>query len=103
MTNKVYLTPSLNEALPSLDLSAEQVKNLDAAISSLGESEALESRIVLADGTPGGGLRELDRNGFRIFFRLDPKNGTVIVADIRSKTYAAATSPHPKEEMAAAS
>jgi hypothetical protein len=103
MSNKVYLTPSANETLHSLDLTADQVQSLDAAMTALGEGSLLGSRIVLADGTAGGGLRELSRNGLRIFFRYDPPNGNIMIADIRPDTYAAVSKGRTEDEFAAAS
>jgi hypothetical protein len=85
MSNTVYLIPSVNETLQSLDLTDDQFQTLDAAMKSLSGEVALESRIVFADDTPSGGLRELDRNGWRIFFRYDPQQNAVMVADIRTK------------------
>jgi mRNA-degrading endonuclease RelE of RelBE toxin-antitoxin system len=102
MTNQIYLTPSVNETLQSLELSEKQLQDLDTAINSLGESIPQESRIVFADGTPSGGLWELDRNGWRIVFRYDSQQNAVMVADIRAKTYTAAKT-HADNELAAAS
>jgi mRNA-degrading endonuclease RelE of RelBE toxin-antitoxin system len=103
MSNKVYLTPSANETLHSLDLSAEQVRNLDAAMTALGEGSLFGSRIVLPDATPGGGLRELNRGGLRVFFRHDPTTGNVMIADIRPDTHAPASHGRTEDEFAAAS
>jgi mRNA-degrading endonuclease RelE of RelBE toxin-antitoxin system len=92
MTNQIYLTPGANETLQSLELiSDQQLEGLRTAIDSLGQSIPQESRIVYADSTPSGGLRELERNGWRIFFRYDPEQNAVMVADIRANELAAAS------------
>jgi len=103
MSDKVYVTQGVNESLPFLGLSTDQVQDLDAAFASLSQGDILDSRIVLADDTPAGGLRELDRKDLRIFFRLDPQNGNVMVVDIRPKSCAAAAAAAPVENELAAS
>jgi mRNA-degrading endonuclease RelE of RelBE toxin-antitoxin system len=90
MSNKVYLIPSVNETLQSLDIDDQQLQDLRTTIDSLEQSVPQDSRIVFADNTPSGGLRELDRNGWRIVFRYDPRQNVVILADIRAKSYATA-------------
>jgi len=103
MTNQIYLTPGANETLQSLELiSDQQLEGLRTAIDSLGQSIPRESRIVFADDTPSGGLRELDRSGWRILFRYDPKQNAVMVADIRAKDFIVAKS-QADNELAAAS
>jgi mRNA-degrading endonuclease RelE of RelBE toxin-antitoxin system len=103
MTNQIYLTPSANETLQSLNLSEEQATDLDIAINTLAQSIPQESRIVFADSTPSGGLRELQRKGWRIFFRYDPQQNAVMVADIRARTNASDTKAYSENELAAAS
>jgi hypothetical protein len=104
MTAKVYLTQAVNESLPSIGLSEDQLDDLNGAFAALSQGDTLDSRIIFADDTPGGGLRELDRKNLRIFFRLDPQNGTVMIADIRPKSdLTPATTPHAEKELAASS
>jgi mRNA-degrading endonuclease RelE of RelBE toxin-antitoxin system len=102
MTNKIYVTPSVNETLQSLDVSDKELQDLRTVIDSLGQSIPQESRVVFADDTPSGGLRELDRNGWRIVFRYDPQQRAVMVADIRARNYPTTTKSRT-EELAAAS
>jgi len=101
MKGEVYLTQGVNESLPFLHLTPDQIEDLDAAFASLSQGDTLQSRIVLADDTPAGGLRELDRKDLRILFRLDPENGNVMVADIRPKSYT--PTPTLENELAASS
>ena len=103
MTGKVYLTKAVNESLPSLDLSAEQVQDLDAALTALSQGEKVDSSVVLDDGTPSGGLRALDRKNLRILYRLDPNNGNVMVADIRPISYTTASAVQAENELSPSS
>jgi len=102
MINKVYLTPSVNETLHSLDLSADQLQGLDKVMTALAEGSLLDSRIVLPDATPSGGLRELNRGGLRILFRHDPQSKIVMIADIRPKVSSIASKTQPEDVFAAA-
>ena len=82
MTSKVYLSPHVSEFLNRLDFSNDQVDNLVNAIDSLGQEDPRNSPVVFADDTPGGGLRELDRNNLRILFRYDPQQQSIMVAEV---------------------
>ena len=101
MKGEVYLTQGVNEALPFLRLTPDQIEDLDTAFTALSQGDTLESRIVLSDGTPAGGLRELDRKDLRIFFRMDPENGNVMIAEIRPTSYI--RSPALAKELAVSS
>jgi len=100
MKGEVYMIQAVKEALPFLRLTPDQIEDLDTAFTALSQGDTLQSRIVLPDGTPAGGLRELDRKDLRIFFRMDPENGNVMVADIRPTSYAA---PSLEKELATSS
>lgn len=90
--NRIYVTPDIGATLKSLDLSDDRMQELDAAVESLAQPATIpESRIVFADNTESGGLRELDRNGFRILFRIDPETGNVVVAGIRPAAHTLST------------
>jgi mRNA-degrading endonuclease RelE of RelBE toxin-antitoxin system len=103
MINKVYLTPSVNEALHSLDLTADQLQSLDKVMNALAQGSLLESRIVLTDDTSSGGLRELNQGGLRILFRHDPQSNIVVIADIRPKFLAMVPKNQTEDQLAAAS
>jgi mRNA-degrading endonuclease RelE of RelBE toxin-antitoxin system len=100
--NRIYVRPDIGATLKSLDLSDDQMQELDAAAESLAQPATIpDSRIVFADDSESGGLRELDRNGFRILFRIDPKSSTVVVAGIRPKAETATVSG-PRGKLVAA-
>jgi hypothetical protein len=101
MKGEVYMIQAVKEALPFLRLTPDQIEDLDNAFTALSEGDTLDSRIVFPDGTPAGGLRELDRKDLRIFFRLDPENGNVMIADIRPTSYIPA--PALENELAVSS
>lgn len=95
--NRIYVTPDISATLKSLDLTDDQMQQLDDAVESLAQPTLPDNRIVFADGSESGGLREFDRNGFRIQFRVDPKSSTVVVADIRPTPATAASAPAAPE------
>jgi mRNA-degrading endonuclease RelE of RelBE toxin-antitoxin system len=101
-TNTIYVTPMVSAVLQSLNLSDDQMRELDAAVESLAQPTLPENRIVFADDSESGGLRQLDRNGFRILFRIDPQSSNVVVADIRPQAETATVSGPREKQLVAA-